>query len=212
MLTYQTYIFDCDGVLLDSNQLKAKAFYEVAQPYGEEVALALEAYHQQHGGVSRYKKFEYFFKTLLRLSDADPQIQEAITRFSQISLEKLLQCPETEGMQEFLEKRPAQSKSYVISGGAQTEVQAVFQQRHLEHYFESIYGSPEDKITLLQRLKNQGQLIAPYVFIGDSITDYEAAQAFGLDFVFMWQYTILPDWQAYFRGKSVRLIQNLKYW
>ena len=33
LLQYQTLIFDCDGVVLNSNKIKTQAFYDVAKVY-----------------------------------------------------------------------------------------------------------------------------------------------------------------------------------
>ena len=43
---YATLIFDCDGVILDSNKIKTTAFYNTALPYGEDAAEALVNYHK----------------------------------------------------------------------------------------------------------------------------------------------------------------------
>ena len=48
---YKTWIFDCDGVLLDSNQVKTQAMWETAKPFGESEASRLVAYHKANGGV-----------------------------------------------------------------------------------------------------------------------------------------------------------------
>ncbi len=47
---YQTLIFDCDGVILNSNQVKTQAFYKATLSYGEAAAESLVNYHIQHGG------------------------------------------------------------------------------------------------------------------------------------------------------------------
>ena len=60
---YKTWFFDCDGVLLDSNQLKSDAYYQVGLPYGKENAQALVEYNKRLGGVTRFEKFKYFFES-----------------------------------------------------------------------------------------------------------------------------------------------------
>ena len=35
---YDSFFFDCDGVLLDSNKIKTDAFYEIGKEYSIEVA------------------------------------------------------------------------------------------------------------------------------------------------------------------------------
>ena len=63
---YQTLVFDCDGVILNSNKIKTQAFYKVAKVYGYEPAQKLKDYHVQNGGISRYQKFEYLLTNILQ--------------------------------------------------------------------------------------------------------------------------------------------------
>ena len=60
---YKTIVFDCDGVILNSNKIKIDVFYDVAINFGASAsqAQALVDYHVKFGGVSRYRKFDYFF-------------------------------------------------------------------------------------------------------------------------------------------------------
>ena len=53
---YDCFIFDCDGVILDSNKIKTEAFFSLALPYGKGIAKLLVDYHTQNGGISRYLK------------------------------------------------------------------------------------------------------------------------------------------------------------
>ena len=57
---YKTLVFDCDGVVLNSNSVKTSAFYKAALAYGEVAATALVEYHVANGGVSRYKSSRIF--------------------------------------------------------------------------------------------------------------------------------------------------------
>jgi len=51
---YQALVFDCDGVVLNSNKIKTQAFYEATKQFGHESAQALVDYHVANGGISRY--------------------------------------------------------------------------------------------------------------------------------------------------------------
>ena len=57
---YKSFVFDCDGVLLNSNSLKTNAFYKSVLKWGSSPANELVKYHVQNGGISRYQKFNYF--------------------------------------------------------------------------------------------------------------------------------------------------------
>ena len=62
---YKSIIFDCDGVLLDSNKIKQDAFHLSAMPWGLKPAEDLLKYHITNGGISRHKKFHFFIESIL---------------------------------------------------------------------------------------------------------------------------------------------------
>ena len=59
---YNTIIFDCDGVILNSNFQKIEAYRNTALAYGASKLQAEElvAHHVELTGISRYVKFKYF--------------------------------------------------------------------------------------------------------------------------------------------------------
>ena len=57
---YDFYIFDCDGVILDSNNLKSRAYAEALTAEPLELVLEFVEYHKENGGISRYEKFKYY--------------------------------------------------------------------------------------------------------------------------------------------------------
>ena len=205
---YRTWFFDCDGVLLDSNQLKSEAFYKVALPYGKENARALVEYHKRLGGVTRFEKFRYFFETILEKKTFEKELENALSNFSVIVCEKLISCPETSGVRDFLNSLATNTDKYVVSGGAQSEIQYVFKQRSLGAYFNGIYGSPDSKEVIVSNRVSSPDMKYPAVFIGDSRYDYEVATCFNLDFFFMTKYTEFEDWELYFMDKRVKIMES----
>jgi len=81
---------------------------------------------------------------------------------------------------------------FVISGSDENELIQVFIKRGIDHYFEKIYGSPANKT------ENTGKVVSnmkkPIIglFFGDSKSDYDAANFFGIDFVFVKDYS---EWE-----------------
>lgn len=207
-MDYATWFFDCDGVLLDSNKLKTEAFYEVAEEYDPAAAQQLVDYHKQHGGISRFKKFEYFHQMLLGKTDCQDEVERSIVRFGEVVKQKLLECSETKGMRSFLEMLPPDSKRFVVSGGKQAELREIFEKRNLSPFFQGIYGSPDPKNQIMESLKSE--VSGPSIFIGDSQYDYEIAQQFGCDFIFMSAYTEFSEWESFFasRNDHVRVVPD----
>jgi len=206
---YKTWFFDCDGVILDSNSIKSEAFYETTLKYGRDKAESFVKYHKDRGGISRFEKFKYFFEAILGGKSFKENLASALQEFGIRVKTKLLECQETKGLREFLESLPSDSCKIVISGGEQSELREVFKERGIAKYFDGIFGSPEDKLTILKRETDNGKHKIPAVFIGDTQYDYECARNVNVDFIFMAQYTEFKDWPQYFKGEKVKIINNL---
>lgn len=198
---YRSLIFDCDGVILDSNQVKTAAFYKAALPYGTEAADALVAYHVANGGISRYQKFEYFLREIVGHEGLAP-LEGLLARYATQVREGLLGCRIAEGLDELRAALP-RSNWLIVSGGDQNELREVFAARGLTRYFNGgIYGSPSDKREILAREIQNGHVELPALFIGDSRFDYVCATEAGLDFVFVSDWTEFNGWESYFAAQT----------
>lgn len=179
-------VFDCDGVLLDSNLIKTDAFYDCALPYGRTAAQALRDFHVQRGGISRYAKFEHFLRHIVGQSTVDEtELKALIDRYGAQVRSALLTCPAAHGLAALRQATP-QARWMVVSGSDQTELREVLLARGWGDWFDGgIFGSPDTKDTILQREISQACSPTPAVFFGDSAYDQQAALAAGLEFVFV---------------------------
>ncbi|MGY6587776.1 MAG: HAD family hydrolase [Wenzhouxiangella sp.] len=210
---YATLIFDCDGVVLDSNTIKTEAFRTAAQPWGHQAAEALVAHHIANGGISRYKKFDHFLSQILpelglsgTLDKDGPGLEAMLTIYAQEAREGLMNCSIAGGLEE-LRAATAQANWLIVSGGDQEELRSVFNERGLASLFDGgIYGSPDSKPQVLEREIHRGNIRQPALFLGDSRADHQAASQYSIDFIFVSAWTDLPDWQAYVREYELRHI------
>lgn len=209
---YRTWIFDCDGVLLDTNEMKTQAFYHAAKDYGDEKAHALAKYHTDHGGVSRYVKIDYFFSDILKAPKDEAEANTMLRKFANYIEENVAKCEPTKGCQNFLESLPENSKAYVISGTDQNELRTILKHKNLDQYFCGIYGSPRNKIEIIEQLKADGNIQPPTIFVGDGKMDYEAASHHDLDFAFLSGFTDFPNWQNFFQKKNIPIIEDFSCW
>jgi phosphoglycolate phosphatase-like HAD superfamily hydrolase len=82
--------------------------------------------------------------------------------------------------------------------------------RQLDTFFEGgVFGSPDNKDLVLAREKDSGNIQFPALFIGDSQYDFKASTQAGLDFVFLSDWTDLPNWEAFCTQYNVNFISNL---
>ena len=52
----KSIIFDFDGVIAESTNIKTDAFVSLYSKYSEEVQATVKNYHLKNSGISRYKK------------------------------------------------------------------------------------------------------------------------------------------------------------
>jgi len=207
---YQTLVFDCDGVVLNSNKIKTQAFYDVAIVYGTEAAQTLKDYHVQNGGISRYAKFEYLITEVLKKPLEKNELQQLLESFSHEVKQALMTCEVAEGLGE-LRAKTKHAKWLIVSGSDQAELREVFAARGLEHYFDSgIFGSPDTKDTILERELSNNSITKSALFLGDSKYDYQAAKLAGLDFVFLTDWTEVNSWKLWCVGQKIKAVNAIK--
>ncbi len=208
---YSTVVFDCDGVILNSNQLKIQAYFDTAIRFGahEAQAQALVDHHVSLGGISRYPKFQYFLKEILNQPVTEEATQCLLDTFG-AEVERLLaNCEIAKGLQSLREANPNQ-RWMVLSGGDQAELRKIFELRGLTHLFNAgIFGSPDNKDVVLARELANGNITQPALFLGDSRYDHQASTRAGLDFVFLSDWTDVEDWQSYCQQHEVEVKKNI---
>ena len=99
---YNFLVFDCDGVILDSNRIKTDGFKFALAKYPVEKVEQLISFHQTKGGISRYEKFEYFFKKILGLDDFESNYQNSLLKFSSYMDKELFKVNLVEGVEDFI--------------------------------------------------------------------------------------------------------------
>ena len=77
---YKTIVFDCDGVVLDSNIVKTEAYFRTAKNLGatDTQAQALVDYHVKLGGISRYHKFDWYLREVLQQPVTEVAVQKLL--------------------------------------------------------------------------------------------------------------------------------------
>lgn len=171
-------VFDCDGVLLDSVPVKTRAFGRLAEPYGEEARDRFVMYHARHGGVSRYRKFAWFFREILNRDITPEESGEWGRKFAEYALDEVRRCPMIPGALDVLEKWRGKLPLYVCSGAPSEELELVLGERELRKYFAGVFGSPPAKDELLRQIVHDVARVEPEqtLMVGDAVTDRNAAE------------------------------------
>lgn len=201
---YDQYFFDCDGVILNSNHIKSDAFYSVACCFSRELATDFLIYHKTNGGISRFAKFEHFFSKMMGLKEYDAQLALALDMFQNECVSNLKTCDVIPGVDQFLKMLPSSSVRYVVSGGLQNEVKMILREKCLDKYFTDIFGSPATKFEIMEKVRENNAAI----FFGDARLDYEVAQKYHCDFVFISEKSEFKDYINYFDQKEILIVPD----
>jgi phosphoglycolate phosphatase-like HAD superfamily hydrolase len=214
---YKTVVFDCDGVVLNSNKTKIDAYFGVAKRMGgtDEQAQAFVDHHVAKGSFPRNGKIEYYLNNIVKQSVTPQLVQQYITTFEEILDKTLMDCEIADGLL-LLKAATPQARWMLLSGGDQAELRRIFPRRsvknqNLAQLFEAgIFGGPDTKEIVLAREIANGNIQLPALFVGDSKYDHLAASKAGLDFVFLSDWTEVSDWQAYCAHNNIIVKANLQ--
>ena len=192
---YDILIFDFDGVLVESNEIRFSGFRQLFCDYPDAYVEQLMQFVRANGGLSRYAKIAYFYRDVLKISLSESHLHALASDYSALVKEHILAAPAVNGSVEFLQTHQEDYTLAIVSGSDQTELRAVCQARKIDGYFVDILGSPTEKaLNLSNLLINRGWQKDGCLYIGDSTNDYLAARMVGIDF--LGRNSGLTDWHA----------------
>jgi HAD superfamily hydrolase (TIGR01549 family) len=176
-------LFDFDGVLAESVNIKTEAFRQMYLSHGEDFAQKVVEHHLANGGMSRYEKVKVYNGEWLGEEINQEKIQQLSQKFSDLVVEGVVNSKEVTGSSDFLNSS-VDYKKYIITGTPTIEIQEILERRNMNHFFEKIYGSPEKKdFWVKEILRNENILSEQCVFIGDALADYNAATGNNIIFI-----------------------------
>jgi hypothetical protein len=81
----------------------------------------------------------------------------------------------------------------------------------LESLFDGgIFGSPKSKFDIIAHELMAGNILKPALMLGDSKLDHDVASFFGLDFVFVSDWTEFREWQTFVLDNKVQSFTSVK--
>lgn len=177
-------IFDFDGVILDSVNIKTEAFRLLFNEFSIEIQDKVVAHHIKNGGMSRFDKIKFYFREYINKPLSEELFQEYLQRFETIVYNKVLACDFIPGCLEFLDLHKNEITYFVVSATPYNELVKIIKKRGVTKYFKAVYGSPISKSENINTILDTYKIHKEEVFyIGDSINDFEACIQSGILFV-----------------------------
>ena len=183
MKDYRVIFWDFDGVIKDSLEVKGDAFYGMFEPFGIDVAMRVRDHHERNGGMSRYEKLPLY----LHWSGVQPSpkvVDEFAERFGQIVTNRVIDSSWVRGVESYLRENPYEQTYILVSATPHDELLFIVESLRLTECFFEVHGSPLSKQEALHNaIQLHGFNPDLCLMIGDSLADYEAANANEVSFL-----------------------------
>ncbi|MBP2302762.1 HAD family hydrolase [Azospirillum picis] len=177
-------LFDFDGVIVESNAIKLTAFLALYSGSGRDVEHAIADFYHRNGGLPRERMLHHFDQVLLGRPRDDARVREMALRVGAMVEDAVSACPEVPGALSFIRRHSAARPLFIASGTPEPELRRIVDRRGWSPLFAEVAGSPRHKTDVVADLIARHRLEASRsVFVGDALTDLEAAEANGLAFI-----------------------------
>ncbi len=181
---YDAIILDFDGTLIDSNEIKAQGFGKLFQDYGSSISDRVMAYHREYVGYSRFYKFKYIYRNILGIKYTNDIGIQLSKKYTEIILKDIINTPLFPKTLDFLKFYHKIILIFIASATPEYELKMIIKQLNLDLYFEGIYGSPRNKIELIDIILTKHNLVKNRVLmVGDSMSDYAGAMKNNIPFI-----------------------------
>lgn len=173
---YDAIVFDFDGVLVESMDVKTQAFASLYSDYGEQVVKKVIVYHLANAGVTRSTKFRHFHESLLGIPLTKDAETELSRRFACLVEDAVVCAPAVPGALEFLEAHAGTLPLFVASSTPDDELKRIVARRGMSRYFSGVYGAPATKCEIINGIVEKGNFDRRRVLmVGDALGDLDGA-------------------------------------
>ena len=180
----KTIFFDFDGVLAESVEVKHNSFYDLYRPFGNKIAQKVKEHNNLNGGISRFDKFKIYHDKFLGKKIEQNTIDDLANQYSKLVLDKVIKSNNVIGSLKFLDKYKNTYDYFIITGTPKNEIDLILKGKKISNYFKDVFGSPKNKKHWNEYIIKKYNLKRnEIVFIGDSMSDYDAALYSKLNFI-----------------------------
>lgn len=177
-------IYDFDGVICDSVNIKTDAFLELYKNENSVIKSQIKKYHLDNGGVSRFEKIKYFETILLKKKYSKKNIKLLTDYFGELVKGKVISSKYINGVLDFLKINFINSKQFICTGTPEFEIKEILKKREINYLFDGVFGSPNSKTEIINNIITDNSIKnSDCIFFGDTMTDYNASIETGVSFI-----------------------------
>ena len=184
LLSKASVVFwDFDGVIKESTSIKSLAYEQMFSEYGSKILEQVMEHHNKNGGVSRDLKVPFYFNEFVGIQLSSKDIEDRCNEYSRLVVQKVIDAPWVPGVLDYLKSKTFHQRFVLITGTPYLEIIEILTSLNILDCFQTIYGSPTSKIKALEQEIQSDTEVKDCLFIGDSTTDYESANAYDIPFL-----------------------------
>ena len=184
LLSKASVVFwDFDGVIKESTSIKSLAYEQMFSEYGSKILEQVLEHHNKNGGVSRDLKFPFYFNEFVGIKLSSQDIEDRCNEYSRLVVQKVIDAPWVPGVLDYLKSKTYHQRFVLITSTPYMEIIEILTALDIIDCFQTVYGSPTTKIKALNQEIQSDTDVSKCLFIGDTLTDYEAASAFEVPFL-----------------------------
>ena len=175
-------VFDFDGTLVDSNEIKWSGFEHVFSEYVGRMP-EISAYCRGNNHTIRGEKFRYVCEQFLHVDYTAERERSLHERYAAYTTTGVAQAPEIPGAADFV-RQVSDRPTALLSSTPHSILIEILRRKGWQSMFEAVQGAPVVKRDWLTRYRQQlGCAAADILFFGDTEEDEGSAQAAGCNFV-----------------------------
>lgn len=181
-------VFDFDGVLVPSEEIKVRAYELIFTEFGEKVAAEDVKSARQEFSNARGNRFDIIRSILKKRNTPENKLETAVAqygeRYGSIVRKQLNAFKVEKNVIESLERWSRVMPLYINSNNPDDFLKEMLESLKLTKYFKGIFGSSRKKAENLAEIARI-ESIQPkeILFVGDGEGDWDAAEQFGCEFV-----------------------------
>ncbi|TGK78452.1 HAD family hydrolase [Leptospira noumeaensis] len=180
---FNLIFWDFDGVIKDSVDVKTDAYLALFPEAPKNILEKIKSHHLEYGGISRLEKIPLYLQWV-GVQPTNQVIGEYLDQFANLVVQKVISSPWVPCVEQVLRQKKSHQKFVIVTGTPQTEIEEILVQLQINSIFDRIFGAPTQKSKAIEwALQNYNIGKEDSILIGDSKTDWLAAEETGIQFL-----------------------------